>query len=413
MIVRIPKISLSTLFLIIPIYYFNSCTSEFIKNNYFVMPIVVALIAIWFLIMLAENRLNKLSKIKNILLMCIYAFVLFLFIILGKQDRASVLTSNFTNTLFLLFFMCVFIAYSGDDKKNDRRFIVFVWICDTVISCLYSIYRLIDEPYLSRYLSTGSFHQTSAAANAKGIISFAGVYGLVLAVFVLLYLLINDKEKRFRRAVFIGIFLGMIITAQFTLAILLIAIGVVVIIYTNNLSKDNMLVRGVTIIAITIPIIIILPFLLKSIANSGFFGYEVTHRINEIIAFIYGGKTAGSDLMSRFAQYSKSISVFFSSYGMGAVWFDSLKAGTHSEIFDGFANYGFLYSLFVVALFNFRKYILSIMKNNSAKHIYKIVFAMYILMSCLNTSTWAPMTLILFVIIPFICLNQVGEKTEM
>lgn len=409
MILRIPKISISTLFVIIPIYYFNSCTAEFFKHNAFFLPIVAGFSMIWLFAMFIEQQLNDGEKIKYLLLMGIYDLLLLLLVIMGMQKTISALVSNFTNILFLLFFGCVLIAYSGEKRKNDRKFIISVWCIDTIVSCLYSVYRLIDEPYLSRYLSTGSFHQTSDAVRARGIISFGGVYGLVLVLFVLFYLLIDEKQKRFSRLTLIIIFTVMILSAQFTIAILLLVAGLVIAVIANSMKKKNVTIRILIILAISIPVCIMLPFLLEVIADSKVFGYEVTHRISEISKMLAGGTIWGSDLMSRFLEYTKSIMAFFSSYGMGRLWVNSVKVGTHSELLDGFANYGFLYTLFIVGLFALYKYVMSIMQNSKAKYIYKIVFTLYIIMSLLNTSTWAPLTLILFVIIPFICLNEVDN----
>jgi len=413
MTIKLPQISVSTLFVIVPILYFNSCTAEFIKHETYVLPAVVAFSVMWLLVSLAEGRLFRKNKVKQLLPMGVYICILFVLLFLNMQNKIPVLYSNFLNVFFLLFMMCIFLAYSDSASKNDRIFIVTIWTADTAVSCIYSIYRLVENPYLSRYLSTGSFHQTVEATAARGIISFGGVYALVLVVLVLIYLFINNKNRGGCCGTLIVLFIGMIIRAQFLIAIILLTIGIVIVVFTKNLNNKNIFRRIMIMVSVSVPMIFLLPTLLDIISDSGLLGYAVVERLNEISMFLRGEQINNTDMFIRFLLYQMSISAFFSSYGMGALWFDSVKSGGHSEILDGLANYGVIYMIFIFALISFYKYILSTMRTKDAKHIYIIIFCIYIAMSFLNTSTWAQMMLALFVIIPFMCMAEVDDKENM
>lgn len=407
MLLKIPRFSFSTLFLLVPIYYFNSCTAEFFKHYSFFLPLVAFFGVMWFASLIAEKYVAYVIEYKHILPMIFFAGVLVLLLILGFGDRISVLSSNFSNVIFILLFEIILVVYSGEDKKNDRRIIIFFWFADTVVSCIYSIYRLTKEPFLARLLSTGSYHQTAEAESARGVISFGVVYGLIMVLLVLSYLAINEKKNRFVRIFLIALFLYAIFIAQFTIAIILTAIGVIMILISNNLTKDNVQFRVLIALLISIPILIFLPFILQFFVRSGLFGYEVTVRIEEILVLLRGEELTGTDMILRFAQYNRSVFAFFSSFGLGKIVFDSVNPGTHSEILDGFANYGLLFLVFLFALVSVFRYVKKILPNKKAVHIYKVVFFVYIMMGILNTSIWAPMTLMLLVIVPFMCLDEI------
>lgn len=412
MILKIHKISASTFFAIIPIYYFNSCTSVFLKQFDFFLPMVIASCFLWFMIIFAERRLNKLYKSESLIILGIYLFLLLLLVICGLQNKISVLSSNFTNALYILFFGIVFISYANKENRYNRLLIVTFWIIDTSLSCIYSIYRLIENPMLARLLATGSYHKTIEATSARGVVSYGVVYALSLVIVVFLFLLITKKEKRVLTVALITIFVALIIFAQFTISILMIFLGLLLIISTNNMSAKNMSLRVTIIIMVSIPVIVLFPYVLEFLVENNVFRYEITARIQEMLMFVSGGAMKGTDMFARFSQYTSSIVAFFTSFGLGKVWFPSIVVGTHSELLDGLANYGVIYVVFIIAFIRLYKGILNKFENPKSKYIYCIVGLIYLVISIVNTSLWAPITLSFFVIIPFICLNELdGEKS--
>ena len=405
MILKIPKVSISTIFVIIPILYFNSCTFEFIKNFSFVLPIVIACVLLWLLLL---SREKVVIDIHNILPMGIFVLILGVLFLLGTQNQVSVLLTDLTNAIYLLFFMFVFAIYSGKHYKNDRGLILFVCITDAIISCVYSIYRLIEDPNLSRLLSTGSYHETYEAIEARGVVSFGVVYGLVLILLVLFFLILQKKKHRISNILLFSLFTVTLFFAQFMIAILLVGIGIIWILIINNDNKKNK-TRFFFFIIAGVICIFILPVLLVIIVENNILGYEINARLEEILGLFRGESLEGTDLLARFSQYFMSLSAFISSYGMGKIAMNSVEVGGHSQWLDGFGNYGIIFILYIVALFTFRKFVIKKLPNKNAKRVYQVVFAIYIIMSLINTSAWAPITLNLYVIIPFLCLEKISE----
>ncbi len=407
MVLKIPKVSVSTVFIIIPILYFNSCTFEFIKHLFFVLPMVAMCMLLWCIFLFKEKVT---FNVQSILPMVVCLIILGAFFITGGQNRVSVLLTDFTNTIYLLFFMFVFAIYSDKRHKNDRTLILFVYLFDTVVSCIYSIYRLIEEPNLSRLLSTGSYHQTEAAIDARGIVSFGVVYGLTMVMLVLFFLAIHKKKSRIFNILLLILFTMVLLFAQFLIAICLIVIGILFILFVNNFnnSKRN-LIRFFCIVVALVICILSLPILFKTIIDNNIFGYEINARLQEILLLLKGENLEGTDLSVRLSQYFISLSAFVSSYGLGKIAISFVDVGSHSQWLDGFGNYGLLFALYIFAFFMFRKFVIRLLPNRKAKQLYKIVFAIYIIMSLTNTSTWAPITLCLCVIVPFLCLDKVKE----
>lgn len=408
MILKLRKFSFSTILVLFPILYFNSCTFEFIKPYPFTLPLVGAFLVAWILF-LAMERVT--FNVGRILPMAAYEIILLILMLVGTQVHRSVMLSDISNTFYILIFMCVFTVYSGERYKTDRALIISVWFVDTIITCVYSIYRLANDPVLSRLLSTGSYHSTSDAIAARGIASYGVVYGLVLVILALFYVVIQSKNKRLANICLIALFFILLILAQFAIALGLVTIGMLwMSLIKEPKNEQEKRYRIIFLIFFGTVFIISLPYLLRTLADSEILGYEINARLREIIAFFGGGGPSGVDMSARLSQYTKSVTAFFNSFGLGKVVFPSVEVGTHSEWLDGFGNYGFLFLLYLVALWDFRRFILEKLPNKKSKQLYNILFVIYMIMSVFNTSAWAPITLSLCVIMPFLCMEKVSEQ---
>lgn len=407
------KYSLSTLLVMIPILYFNSCTMGFIKDQSFVLPVVILVTIAWLLMYICEKGTVEISAMVT--LIPILAVIMFLLVLnfFNLSNNISTINTTLQNSIYILVFMLVFIAYSGDEYEKDRSAIVGVWCFDTVASCVYTIYRLELNPLLSRYMSTGSFYEYTDSATLRGVISFGGVYGLVLVSVALLAIAYRRKTKKINCIFLMIIYCALIIRAQFMISIVLLFAGLMYVVVINHFNKQNKIYGLIVLIVGGSLLSLFLPDLLLWIIRTDFFGEALNQRLEEIRLLLTGGQlSAETDMILRLEKYLASLSAFGKSLGLGALWDKSVTAGGHSEILDGFANYGLIFIVFIIAIISFRKYIDSKLSGESLK-IYKIVFGIYIMMSLLNTSTWAPMMLVLFVVIPFMCLNEINDENSL
>lgn len=407
MILKIQKFSLSTIFVLFPLLYFNSCTFEFIKPYAITLPCVLVFLLAWIISVFKEGVH---IDVKMIIPIVMYILSLLVLMIFGVQVHSSILLSDISNALYLLIFMFVFIIYSDERRKRDRSVIIFVWFLDTIITCVYSIFKLIESPNLSRLLSTGSYHYSEEAALARGIASYGVIYGLVLVVLSLFYLVLHNTKRRWINISLMVLFITLLILAQFFFAIALVAVGIVWVLLVNNSNNPNQKPYRIIILAILVIVFIIgIPFALRFVADSEILGHELNDRLKEVILFLKNGDISGVDTAARLMQYTRSIRAFFSSYGLGKIVVPSVEVGTHSEWLDGFGNYGVLFLLCLVSLFTFRYLVLKRLPNEKSKQLYKILFVIYVITSLINTSMWAPITLDLCVITPLFCIDRLEE----
>ena len=360
------------------------------------------------LLSIAKERITV--QVGSILPMVAYMLCLLFILLVGTSIHRSMLLSDISNTLYMLLFMGVFSVYSGEQHKTDRKFILSVWFVDTVITCVYSIVRLANDPILSRLLSTGSYHSTEEAAAARGIASYGVIYGLVLVMLALFYLVVQSRNKRLTNICLIVLFFALLILAQFVIALCLVAIGLLwIVLLKKPKSEQKERYRVIFLIIFGTVLIIGFPYLLKLLADSEILGYEINARLREVVLFLEGGDLLGVDMAARLFQYTRSITAFFSSFGLGKMVVSSVEVGTHSEWLDGFGNYGILFVLYLVALGVFHRFVSDKFSNKKSKQLYNILFVIYVIMSVSNTSRWAPITLSLCVIVPFICMDRVSE----
>ena len=88
MILKLRKFSFSTILVLFPILYFNSCTFEFIKPYPFTLPLLGVFLVAWIL-SLAMERVT--FNVARILPMAAYEVILLILMLVGTQVHKSVM----------------------------------------------------------------------------------------------------------------------------------------------------------------------------------------------------------------------------------------------------------------------------------------------------------------------------------
>ncbi len=388
------------------IYILNCCTSEFFKVAGFTIVLLLGSYLCWlyFASKLDRTLIYNIYYISWPLIICM--ILLLIFSITGLNSKH--ISLSFENIIYFIIFISLFLYFgkNWDDKRNKT--IVVFWIVDTVVACIYSIYRLRLQPTLARDLSTGM----GEIQNARGVIAFGVVYGMVLFIPILMWLVFSaNEQKKLRKrsrliwAAVLTIMLYAIILAQFTIAIFLALLGIVLWWSYTFIRKKKSLHRIIYIVIILIFLIGIflsLEQIFLSILEWNILPFEVVKRIKELIEFFHIGRLSeGSDALLRYSLYEESFGAIFDNYLLGYCLLGRGVVGGHSEILDMIANYGISYFvLFMTSVLRIVKKISNSMFNET-RGIFLISTILLLLQSIINTSFMSSIMGIYIVIIPF------------
>lgn len=393
------------------ILYCNAGVLGFIKGSFFVTMLAYGSVFLWLLIAFMNDRVC----LKHFLSISLPVVVFWFFLEICSffvTDQLMLATKNTAkNILFLLIFVTMYIYYSPAERKTGRKFIVWAWFLDVIISSVYTLYRLIDNPMLSRILAVGDKSEyLGATVSTAGVLGYASIYGLVFAV-IALYRVIKDTKgvRRIAMLLCLILFIYTVIQAQFFIALILAVLGLLVdIIWEENNAKKRYLRLLIIVPSLLLGIVLLLR-ILPIIVDSGVLPSNISGRLR----MLYETSSYANDMsMARTKVYLQSLAAIGDSCGIGLVFIGDGHAGGHSEILDLIANYGFGFAgLFGYGIWRIKRYIGKAIPAQSRRN-YNIVWLMYIIMSLLNPSLWYPTTICVFLMIPLIYSDSVCTVGE-
>lgn len=389
----------------IVIGFFNSCTFGFIKGYSVVKYGVLGSLALW-VVMVGNDQLfwGKYIKIAWPILLSIAWLVIMT--LCEVQPRPHTLN----NYLYAAIFSMFYAYYSSVDKKLERRNLVRFCLVDMAIAGMYTTYRLLEDPLISRYLSTEE--ETAAeylnGISAKGIISYIGVYAMIFYLVILFFLFMKARPNgKFRYLLAAIPYTMTIVCSQFTVALIFSFIGVTVaFVIKNGRGSQNKSIGAIFGIVILIALFVSIKDIIRAIINSGILGDVLNIRLEEILQYFSGSISDNSDIATRLSLYRKSLLAISQNYGVGWAWLRNGQIGGHSELFDAFAYYGVIFGCLNIMCFvnGYKETAWRLDKEN--RRMFRWVYILFGVLSVVNTVLWAPMTLAILCIIPLFFLAE-------
>ncbi|WP_264229501.1 hypothetical protein [Acholeplasma laidlawii] len=390
-------------FVIFSIYCFVPFFRSF-SVIYFQMPMIIT--SYLLLLVSINNRLGKEMVIKTLLLSFVI-IVLNFFLFYLQDDHTDFTIVNMIGahyTLFVTMYPIIILSSMGlkkVDKNALYNFIIFICII-TSISTIIGAYSF-ETP--TRELATpfnpvlDNFYQS---LNIGG-------YGFVYSM-VLLIPFIFKKFMRKKSIINISIlllFLFMIVKSEYTIAIILTAITLLLSLIIN-LKKAT---SKILIILVVFLIIINLEYIIQiGIDYFSTFSGSVSSRLSFILDILKsrGNNSSFNELNLRFDLYRISVDTFVKSPFFGRMFDHRMQLSGHSESLDFIAHSG----IFGISIFiGITMYIKSKLncfpnKENSTKVMYFIA----ILLSTINTFL-APEFMFMMLLMPII-YNEKGISKE-
>ncbi|MBR6572824.1 MAG: hypothetical protein IKK77_03820 [Clostridia bacterium] len=305
--------------------------------------------------------------------------------------------SKFSQVFFNFFPLVLFvrIVYRGSYKQ--KRFIC----CAIAILLLFVVIQTRQELKLYADATRDWAYTEKENENAGG---YAFVYAISAIVPTLLIGFHYAKDKwKILTAIIIFLTFGFLLSAQYTLAIMLAIISLLTHVFvssTNNKIK--------IIVAVCLPLVyILLPFVLYAIANK-VESYSVSLRVTEVADFLSFGER-GYNLGSRMELYNKTIIAFFKSpiYGNRYLGFDG-----HATLLTILSDVGLLGGIpYYYLFFSARNRIKEVLGKTDYK-VYFPVFLSFILMGLTNPIHSArPLYIVVWLLAPLLVV-LFKEKEE-
>jgi O-antigen ligase len=380
----------------------------------YISPIYVGMIAaIWYVTASSESRrvMSRALSSKAFLASLVYPLFMVAYVLAG---HARFEKSSLGVPLIVAFYM---YTYYRNSIRTDRL-VIYGSILFIVLMSFYTIVQLKYNPYISRLLARGNTQSTAGLASPLTA-GYNEIYYLVFFAITLIGVLQIYKKRSFQKShlFLLVLLLFLFIKAQYTIAVLLIIMGTVLIYFRKRtvwkLAGGALLVMGGFLLFVAPDIVANGIYAVSHMIPHGIMKNRVI-QIGDLISRNAPVIQGSNGAIVRFNLYQESWNTFLESFFFGVGDDESVfvlnLVGGHSTFIDRLAQYG----IFGGGLYIFtRIYILREIRKTLPKewrYLYTVNILVYIIMSVLNTTNRNSFLMMLMVVIP-IFLKYLGNST--
>jgi len=386
--------NLSILLLII--YFCFPIMNSF--SNIFRVGYTSICISVFYLTVLMKNT-KLFMKILNT------TILIFVFITLSYFAQWAEKTTFFQQIYFLFLFWVPFIMMLYIVETNDRKLykaIIITTIVSLALTSITTIRGITLYPFASRYLATGQSELYNLDMYRRiNIGGYDFIYGLVLMIPVLIYLIHWDKRHRIIYFSIIALYTVCIIKSQYTIAVLMVIISLALLFIKriNFKTVSVILLALITIFLIfQMDIAAIFFNMARMIGKNGYI--MLSKRLTEIADSISQSGAIGG--LSRYNLYGKSIQAFIYNPILGTLInpISNYTPGGHSSLLDTLGFLGLLGMGFIIyfcSLF-YKKVKENFSKHNVYSYVKYLMLATVILATLNTIFSSVLISIVLFVV---------------
>ena len=360
----------------ISILYINNAFFGFIKSISILNAFCLLCMVLWLIEALKETAFLQ-NCLKNCTSLIIYTGFLILLYFFSDTDASigSALWQNLRNAFFSLIcsFLCLYIL--PQDKESKRK-VSFFLLINILLGCLYTLYRIQENPLLPRILARGSEGveaELGENANIAGVITYGGIYGLALIFPSFLFWI--SQEKGEKRLIPITISIILIVTmfqAQFAIALIFVIIGLVLYLILCHGRSKNRYIVSCFFVLMALIVAANWDTILSVVYNANILPSALQQKAQELLLYSGREDISGTNLGSRSSYYAQSFEAIVQNNFVGKVFSNNASGAGHSEWEDMAANYGIIAPILVYCFFHkFTKQISEYL-NGNALTVYRI-----------------------------------------
>lgn len=363
---------------------------------------------------LAPEKFLKLGKHTIIVIVCVLCYLLNIFF---RGDIGNPIAFAKIGIIFWIPVIMTNLAihYYTKEKKN---FIIKAIMFCFIITLIPTLIALTKDNSIVRSMAYGGIDTQEDIENFRNNVGgFSFLYGLVVFIPILIYLLKEEKNKIFLFILLLAALITLI-KGSFSIAIIIVLLSVGTLIFNYYKKRTSKVLIIFMLLLVLILTFDFAPNILNKLSKYVENPYIKT-RIIEVSNFLDNADNAEGDLAGRFNLYGESLNTFIQHplIGVGGYYYienNNPGIGYHSQIFDDMARYGITSLIFVVLFFyEYRKSLINISTKKENKIIINTalvsVLSLAVLNPCFNNE-WV--SVILFVLLPLYCSLERGEEDE-
>lgn len=378
-------------------------------SNFPLLSIGFVFVYAFLFIVLFFFSMTYMTKTEIYALFALIIYVLEVFLSCFAADKGLFETQAFNAYIIVVLFF-LYLYMKRLPKEVQKRFFIIALI-GFMFTFIYSIFKLAEDPMLSRIAATGRYDEGSVDT-LRAIGGFDTTYGGILVFIVLAYLMAMMKNKHGRILVALALIscVVFIIMATYATAIVLLVVAVALIIFKN--SK----ISAFLLITLTLVCLIFREDVGENImqwsktVNYSDAFQEKMYQIGYMIR--YGesvGTLAGED--GRWARIGWSLESFFQYPIFGAFAQKNGRIGHHSEVADLLGRFGIVGFVSIFTFFTFLfKDISKGLSTSKGKKLLSVVIIVYLLTAILDPALYTQQVLPIFILVPFTELWARGEE---
>ena len=383
---RDTKLNINQATTIISILYINNAFFGFIKEKTILNALCLLCMVLWLVVASMEKGFIQ-NCFETCFSLIIYTAFLVLIYFFTNANMSSGLWQNLRDAFFSLIcsFLCLYIL--TQDDKSKRNAFIFLLI-NIFLGCIYTLYRIIEDPLLPRVLARSSESiekYFGGKVSTAGIITYGGIYGMSLIFTSFLYWISEKKGQK--KIVPVAISIVLIITifkAQFAIALIFLVISIVLyLVLYGSKSKYKHIISGL-IIVIALIVAINVDNILYDLYSANILPSALQQKVHELLLYSENSNISGTNLYSRSTYYVKSFEAIVQNNFVGKVFCNNARGGGHSEWEDMAANYGIIAPILVYLFFHkFTKKISNYLQEK-AIIVYRIQLLMFLVIGFID-----------------------------
>lgn len=410
------KINVKQATTIISVLYINNAIFGFIKDITILNALCLLCMFLWIVIASKESGFQH-TCFNTCTPLIIYTVFLIVAYFLTGANMGTGLWQNLRNAVFSLIcaFLCLYILPQDDVTK--RKVLKFL-LANILLGCIYTLYRIQENPLLPRILAKGSETvETYLGGNVStaGIITYGGIYGMALIIPSFLFWISQKQGQNKLIPIIISIIIiATIFQAQFAIALIFVIVGAVLYLFLcGGQSKSRYILSGIFVFAALI-IAVNWDNILSVIYSTNILPSALQQKVHELLIYSGGGNLTGTNLYSRSTYYAQSFKAIAQNNFVGKIFSNNASGAGHSEWEDMAANYGIIAPMLVY--FFFRKFSkkVTLYLGGNAIMVYRIQLLIFLIIGFIDPIFHSRTMSYLMVLSPLILtMHQEESRSSM